>query len=440
MDREMELAREIQQLLQPSNISEIGTFVIMGAQQSAEIVGGDYYDVFPLGESKTGVVIADVAGKGLGGCLVTSMIAVLIRTLSSLHGSPSKLLIALHDSLTGYLQPGVFITMFYGVLDSKTGSLTYASAGHNPVLHYVTRIREVQWHKTTGVPLGLIPTAMLEKSLVDYTIALAEGDLFVQYTDGFHEAVNKHEEEFGFDRMSDLVISLAAEGPSAVISGLQQAVQEWEEPRKASDDQTLLLISRSFDNQTISDTHEDSPSASASASDLVLRIWEQKDKEYHFNIPATFDALDTIGSWIRECPALRCIGRETRDLLEQGLYEVGANIAEHGYGLAPGKKIDFWWIPQSDISSDAGIDTISGDSDMQEQIARGYFLVRDYGIAPKQENWSIPITDNESVRQNGRGLGMRIIRSIFNEIEFCSSRDIGNVTILRFMSSQPQHT
>src|SRR5204863_1908631 len=112
--------------------------------------------ILPLEGGAIGIAIADVAGKGLGGCLVMSMLSALLRALRGAYPSPSLLLMALEENLVHSLPRGGFVTMFYGVLDPATGRLTYTSAGHTPILVWRAADRRVDWCYGHGVPLGLV--------------------------------------------------------------------------------------------------------------------------------------------------------------------------------------------------------------------------------------------------------------------------------------------
>src|SRR5262249_12042993 len=131
---EVELARQIQQSLLPSQPISAGPFDIRGDQLAANEVGGDYWDVLPLPDGRVGLAVADVAGKGVAGCLIMSMLSALLRAMRSTYLSPAAMLTALDERLCESLRPGVFVTMCYAVLDPATGRLTFASAGHNPLL------------------------------------------------------------------------------------------------------------------------------------------------------------------------------------------------------------------------------------------------------------------------------------------------------------------
>jgi serine phosphatase RsbU (regulator of sigma subunit)/anti-sigma regulatory factor (Ser/Thr protein kinase) len=440
LDHEMQLARQIQRSLLPGDDTTAEDFIVSGSQTAAEEVGGDYYDVFPLNDGRVGLVIADVAGKGLGGCLVTSMIAVLIRTLCPSHSSPASLMIALQGSLIDSLQPGMFVTMFYGMLDPRSGRLTYASAGHNPLLHYRADAEQIDWHKTDGIPLGLIRGEPFEATLRDSFLELAQGDLLVQYTDGFSEAMNASGEEYGFERIEKCVMELAPQGCHTVMTGLQSSVEEWERPLAALDDKTLLVIGRSVSARTA-----DSRRARASTMrphELVTNLWESKTQgRNHFTIRASLEELDDIALWLRRCMHLEDLAQAQFERLEQGLYEICANIVEHGYKIDPTKWIDLWWIPggeNMDVSKASSHD--AGRYGSHQRINDGHFLIRDRGAPPDADKWPVADLESNKVQHEGRGLGLRIIHQIFEDVEFHTGTDFGNITIMKFKVPQHQHT
>src|SRR5262249_38128343 len=110
LSREVELAREIQRSLLPPHPVTAGAFDVRGDQRAAAEVGGDYWDVLPLPDGRVGIAIADVAGKGLGGCLVMSMLSALLRALRRSYTTPAAMLVALDAELSQTLRPGVFVT------------------------------------------------------------------------------------------------------------------------------------------------------------------------------------------------------------------------------------------------------------------------------------------------------------------------------------------
>jgi anti-sigma regulatory factor (Ser/Thr protein kinase) len=355
-------------------------------------------------------------------------------------------MVALEGTLIDSLQQGMFVTMFYGALDPGNGRLTYASAGHNPVLHYHAATKQIEYRKPDGVPLGLFRDGTLKSSLRDNTIDLEPGDLLLESTDGFNEAVNIGGEEFGFGRMEEILCDFAPQGAREVIKRLRYAVTEWEKPLPAMDDKTLLVISRLQPVQLENLQETDLAAASVLngfGSELLDKLWKKRVVSQHFCLPASLDALDDIGSWLKQCTYLEKLALEDLKLLEQGLYEMCGNIAEHGCGLDPKKMIDIWWIADNPVdvhAADARKDETSEPENLSECIDNSYFLIRDQGMPPNTDEWLSWDSNNPRMRMEGRGLGLGIIYRTLDGIEFHPRTDFGNITILKYKLKEHQCT
>jgi anti-sigma regulatory factor (Ser/Thr protein kinase) len=127
--------------------------------------------------------------------------------------------------------------------------------------------------------------------------------------------------------------------------------------------------------------------------------------------------------------------------LEQGLYEVCANIVEHGYSLDPDQTIDVWWIPESDLGVvKESAPNLMSSLELEERIKNSYFVVRDYGSPPDKDHFGPPDLKSHKVLIEGRGLGMRIIHEVFEEVRFRRHETEGNLTILKPKMPAYQHT
>jgi serine phosphatase RsbU (regulator of sigma subunit)/anti-sigma regulatory factor (Ser/Thr protein kinase) len=399
---EMELAQQIQRSLLPAKPLTAGRFAVHGGQWAATEVGGDYYDVFALPDGRVAMAIADVAGKGLAGCMIASMISALLRALRADHGSPAALLGLLDERLCETLAPGSFVTMFYGVIDPETGVLTFASAGHNPLAVYRARQDEVEWLRTRGIPLGAIRGGIVRTTLEDVTVTLEPGDAAVQFTDGVSEATAPSSgEPFGFDRIGRVVREAAPHGAGAVIERMHAATQAWRGDGAPEDDETLLVASWS-----LAGTSDAAPDAADPASAPGLAAWEAAQASGRcLPLPASLESLTRIGEWLREIEAVREWGDERVQLAELALYETCCNIVEHGYGKIRGQTLEIWWIPD---------DT---------------FLIRDHGppFRPRRELHDF---GDPEVRRQGRGFGFEMIHLATNDVAYYPGTLAGNITTL----------
>lgn len=411
---EMELAQEVLGALLPSRPAVAGEFVVLGKQWSAAEVGGDFYDVQSLPDGTVAISIADVAGKGLAGCMVASMIFSLTRALRPLHESPASLLAALDERMAGIVRRGTFVTMFYGVLDPRTGALTYASAGHNPVLHYRARERRVEWHETKGIPLGAIRGGAIRATLEDTVLELSRGDLLVQSTDGINEAAPAgSEKQFGFDGMERLVLQTAHLGAQAVADGLHRAVEHWRQGSPPGDDETVLIVSREGSVEQLVPAAGNGNRAIKEEVEAMNRLAAAEKRGQGLRVVATLDTLDGIEAWLTQVGANSGVDAEAASLLHLALYEVCANIAEHGHGNDPAHHMEIWWTPNPRRSG-------------------GTFTIRDH--APSFDPGHIPgkTGSHPQVRKRGRGLGLEIIHRVMSRVHYHPDTKAGNLTVLEW--------
>src|SRR6266699_2345546 len=196
--QEYEEAREVQQGLMPKQIPQIPGVEISGSWRPARIVGGDYFDVFSFSETRVGLCVADVSGKGMPAALLMSNLQAVVKALASENTSPKGLVEKVNRVMWRNTMEDKFITLFYGLLDVNRKTLQYANAGHNaPVL---TREDGVQVRLEQG---GLIVGAFEECGYDQGEIDLGPGDRLVMFTDGLSEAVDGNGEEFGEKRLAE---------------------------------------------------------------------------------------------------------------------------------------------------------------------------------------------------------------------------------------------
>jgi serine phosphatase RsbU (regulator of sigma subunit)/anti-sigma regulatory factor (Ser/Thr protein kinase) len=407
---EMNLAKKIQRSLLPAKQTVAGSFVIEGEQWAAAEVGGDYYDASTLPDGTIAVAVADVSGKGLGGCLVTSMLYSLLRALRSTYPSPSALLVALDERLGEVLQRGEFVTMFYGVLDPLSGRLVYSSAGHNPLLVYRRETGGVEWHYTKGIPLGAIRGGAIRGTLVDSHLDLVPGDVLVQFTDGVNETVDARQEAFGFERMEAALVESASRGARGIVDHLHDAVQTWRGGDSRMDDETVLVISR-----------EGAPSTES--AEVTALIADARARGDCLVLPASLDCLRRIDDWLPRTGALHGLSSEESSLLTLALNEAAANIVEHGYGSDSKQSFEMCWIPSRSAGPARG---------EKEPATGGRFLILDHGTAFRPADWKQSDFGDASVRKRGRGFGLDIIYNVMRDVAYHPGTTAGNVTVMHW--------
>lgn len=231
-DREAEEAGLIQRQLLPNSSLLLPGFSVSGASLPAGAVGGDWYDYLELGNGKWGIVLADVAGKGMAAALLMSATRGIFRAIAENVPSPGEVLARLNRSLLRDFPAGRFVTMIYGVLDPALRSFTFANAGHPwPVIAKGTCTRLVETE--TGLPLGIADTAFSES-----TVLLNEGARVLFYSDGISEALNGEQQEYGTERLGRLIGS-----PDVTTESILDDVGKFSAGVPAFDDATVVLVS-----------------------------------------------------------------------------------------------------------------------------------------------------------------------------------------------------
>lgn len=436
LSHELDLARDIQSSLLPKAPTTAGSFLINGVNRSASEVGGDYYDIFPITGGKIGIAVADVSGKGLAGCLAMSMLSVLLRAYREAYSSPSELLVHLDARLSESLQPGSFVTMFYGILDPEAGRMIFASAGHQPTLVYRAATGAIEEFRTNGIPLGAIRGGMIRTTLRDEALVLGPGDMVVQYTDGVNEAFDaRGKEQFDFRRIEEVVKETASKGCDCVIAGLRTALDTWRGGSPRGDDETVLIVSRerlqplklvaSADGDSKPKTRTPRP------PELALAV----ANGVSLDLRASLDEMDRIPDWLAALPEMAELAPEPMQLLATALYEVCANIVEHGYGCDGSRVFRVWWIPRCRILdrrvSGSGSPALASWTET-EGTAAGMFVILDRGRPFTPDNWHASEFRDPLVRKRSRGFGLDIIYKVMARVVYAPSTQDGNVTSLVF--------
>ncbi len=241
---ELAIAADIQRSFLPETIAQIEGFDIAAKSVMAKEVGGDFFDVIPfeiipLRKDRLGLMIADVSGKGIPAALFMALSRIVVRVNASWYQErPADAIRDANAIITADSKSGMFVTLFYGVLDAGSRVLTYVNAGHNPpmVCHAVDgSFTELP---ATGIAIG----ALMDAGYTAESVQLDKGDIIVLYTDGITEAENARLEMFGTERL-EAAISRSRSLSSTEISGnILAAVREFCGDHPQSDDITLMVI------------------------------------------------------------------------------------------------------------------------------------------------------------------------------------------------------
>ena len=240
LNRDLQLAVEVQKRLFPDKPPASATMALAGMSLPARSVGGDYYDFLDLGGQRIGIALADVAGKGVAAALIMSVVQASLRILAtdenlSLATLAARMNRFLHRS-TG---SNAYATFFYGQIDEKTRQLRYVNAGHNPpCLLRCAADQSIEELPAGGTVIGLFPQSSYEESSVD----LRPGDVLIAFTDGVPEAQNPQEEEFGEERLKNLLRQSAHLPVSEIASKIAGELKTWIDNAAQYDDLTFILV------------------------------------------------------------------------------------------------------------------------------------------------------------------------------------------------------
>jgi len=235
-EQDLARAREIQMNLLPKEIPQIRGFEIAGAWEPARMVGGDYFDVIKLSDTKLGICIADVVGKGVAAALLMANVQATVRAFASESASPAWLCSRVNAVLCSNIATGKFVTLFYGILDGEQRSIAYTSAGHLPPI-LLRASGASQQLREGGALLGVFPGWEYKSA----SVQLAAGDRLLLFTDGITEAMKADGEEFGEDRLERAAKGLAGESSASVKSKLLAEVRTFCDSH-FHDDATLIVL------------------------------------------------------------------------------------------------------------------------------------------------------------------------------------------------------
>ncbi|MFX0208953.1 MAG: PP2C family protein-serine/threonine phosphatase, partial [Candidatus Hodarchaeota archaeon] len=244
IQKEMQLAQDIQQTLLPDEVPELEGYEIASYYEAAKEVGGDYFDFVQVDKDTLGIVVADVSGKGVPGSLVMTMIRTALRTEARSLKSASEVLARVNEFVVNDMKKGMFVTLFYVIVDSKKRRINYASAGHNPMILFRQGTKKTYYLNPRGFPVGIsLPDPELFKNSIESdTIQLTEDDILLIYTDGITEAMNNGRELFSEERLLDAVRKYGNLPAQDFIDKLKDEIHSFAEGYEQSDDITVVAI------------------------------------------------------------------------------------------------------------------------------------------------------------------------------------------------------
>lgn len=241
LERELQLAREIQETFMPERLPDLPGWELAVIWRAARQVAGDFYDVFELPDRRLGLVIADVADKGMPAALFMALTRTLMRAASAEERSPADALRRVNDLLVPDAKHGMFVTGLYAIVSLETGRLIYASAGHHPPLvlrHDDQNLEQLERGETA---LGVLEGTKFR----DHEGVLLMGDCMILYTDGVTEAVSPEGTFYGEGRLRHVIQRPCEDGSAeATLDRIVGSVADFVGDNPPSDDLTLMVLRR----------------------------------------------------------------------------------------------------------------------------------------------------------------------------------------------------
>ncbi len=241
-ERDLRVAHEVQQHLLPSVYPDIGEVEIDTLYTPSRLVGGDYYDCFQVGDRRWGFAVADVSGKGTAAALMMASCRTALRVKAQGGWDPATVLRMVNFIVQPDMPKSMFISAIYGILDLDTRTLTFCRAGHEPALLVRAGTGEVQEMCPSGMALGLDPGGLFDEGLEEASVVLGPQDLLVLFTDGITETANPEGEEFGRQRLAEVLRESRHLPLTEIRQQVDRALVTFAFNAPAADDRTLLLL------------------------------------------------------------------------------------------------------------------------------------------------------------------------------------------------------
>lgn len=242
IERELEIARNVQMSFLPQTLPHMACVDTAAICVPAHEVGGDYYDAVKLDEHRLAIIIGDVSGKGIKAAFYMTLVKGVIQSLAQAGRPPRDVLNHLNEIFFRNAPRGTFVSLIYGVFDTRTGRFSYARAGHNPLL--VTQRGEALFEQPAGIAIGLTSADRFYGSLSEHTVVVEQDEVLLLYTDGVSEAMNIRREQFGEERIANLMLNLSRRPASDIVDDLRREIDSFTGEAPQNDDMTLIVLRR----------------------------------------------------------------------------------------------------------------------------------------------------------------------------------------------------
>jgi serine phosphatase RsbU (regulator of sigma subunit) len=239
---ELKIAKMVQRSLLPQRLEQDADFEVAAFSESADEVGGDYYDTIRVNDHQVAIIIADVSGKGTTAAFHMSQMKGIFHSLAQQELDPKEFMVRANQALVYCLERGSFISATYFVINTRDKIIRYSRAGHCPVLYFKQPTGELSYLKDKGTALGMIRSRDYCNFVETNEVSYAKGDIMVLYTDGITEAKGMRGEEFGSDRLAEAVREQVTQTPKEIEQHIIKKLYEFSGSEDINDDYTSMIV------------------------------------------------------------------------------------------------------------------------------------------------------------------------------------------------------
>jgi phosphoserine phosphatase RsbU/P len=239
---ELKIAKMVQKSLLPDVLEKDNDFDIAAFSESADEVGGDYYDTLRINDHTVSLIIADVSGKGTTAAFHMSQMKGIFHSLAQINIDPHEFMVRANQALVYCLERGSFISATFFLIDTASKKIRYARAGHCPVLYYCKAKDTTEYFKDKGIALGMVRNRTYANFIQTNEFEYNSGDIMVLYTDGITEAKDLKNEEFGYEKLASIVQDARDLEPKAMQDHLINELYEFSGTKNINDDYTTMIV------------------------------------------------------------------------------------------------------------------------------------------------------------------------------------------------------
>jgi phosphoserine phosphatase RsbU/P len=239
---ELKIAKTVQKSLLPEVLEQDPDFEIAAFSESADEVGGDYYDTLRTSDTQVSLIIADVSGKGTTAAFHMSQMKGIFHSLAQHCIDPDEFMMRANQALIYCLERGSFISASFFIVNTQSKKVHYSRAGHCPVLYYHAHNNVTEYFRDKGIALGMVRNKSYSSFIQAYSFDYQSGDIMVLYTDGITEAKNDKSDEFGYERLAQTLIEVKEQSPKQIQEHLIARLYEFSGTKNINDDYTTMIV------------------------------------------------------------------------------------------------------------------------------------------------------------------------------------------------------